>query len=117
MRPMSEAPDAATAWQWLLERRPHTRSWTHDELVPVARAAYAEPRLRELYPFPSHGGLHFLRTVPWETRPGEHLPHVLYGPPPYKVYGADFTVLGETATAEEAVALVVRHLPPEPGQP
>ncbi|MFG2954241.1 DUF6193 family natural product biosynthesis protein [Streptomyces sp. NPDC048291] len=114
---MSEAPDAATAWQWLLERRPHTRSWTHDELVPVARAAHAEPRLRELYPFPSHGALHFLRTGPGETRPAGNLPYVLYGPPPYKVYGADHAELGAPGTAEEAVALVVRHLPPEPGQP
>ncbi|MEU1161018.1 hypothetical protein ACIPX0_33560 [Streptomyces sp. NPDC090075] len=70
MRPLSGAPDAATA-----------------------RAAHAEPRLRDSYPFPSHGG-----------------------PSPCTVYGGDHTEPGRTATAEAAVALVVRHLPPKPGQ-
>ncbi|WP_406440681.1 DUF6193 family natural product biosynthesis protein [Streptomyces sp. NBC_00631] len=114
---MPEAPDAATAWQWLLERRPHTRSWTVDELAEIAHAAHAEPLLRALYPFPSHGGLHFLNGLPGEVRPAERLPHVLYGPPPYKVYSSDFTELGEVATAEEAVALLARQLPPELRRP
>jgi hypothetical protein len=85
--------------------------------VEIAHAAHAEPRLRAVYPWPSHGALHFLRGLPGEERPGERLPYVLYGPPPYKVYSSDFTELGEVATAGEAVALLVRHLPPEPRRP
>ncbi|MER7840510.1 hypothetical protein ABTY98_32605 [Streptomyces sp. NPDC096040] len=38
-------------------------------------------------------------------------------PPPYKVYSSDFTEVGEVATAEEAVALLVRHLPPDLRRP
>ncbi|MFG2942424.1 hypothetical protein [Streptomyces sp. NPDC048282] len=70
-----------------------------DEPVPAARAAHTEPRPRDSYPFPSHGAPHFPRAAPGET------------------CGADRTELGGPATAEEAVALVVRHPPPEPGQP
>ncbi|MFD4605292.1 DUF6193 family natural product biosynthesis protein [Streptomyces sp. NPDC058464] len=114
---MPEAPDAATAWQWLLERRPNTRGFLTDELVEIAHATHADPRLRALYPWPSHGALHFLRGLPGEERPGERLPYVLYGPPPYTVYSSDFAELGEVATAEEAVTLLVRHLPPEPRRP
>ncbi|MFJ3623350.1 DUF6193 family natural product biosynthesis protein [Streptomyces iakyrus] len=32
--------------------------------LPPAGAAYAEPRLRGLYPFPTQGALHFLRSAP-----------------------------------------------------
>ncbi|MEU9455761.1 DUF6193 family natural product biosynthesis protein [Streptomyces sp. NPDC048277] len=114
---MAEAPDAATAWRWLLERRPHTRGYLDDELVEIAHAAHAEPLLRALYPWPSHGALHFLRDGQADEHPGERFPYVLYGPAPYTVHSSDFIRLGEPATAGEAVALLVRHLPPEPRRP
>ncbi|MFI2511645.1 DUF6193 family natural product biosynthesis protein [Streptomyces sp. NPDC018972] len=110
---MSEAPDVATAWRWLLERRPSTRGAAHDSLTAVVEAAHAEPRLRGLYPFPTHGTLHFLRSAPPWLEPGhDDLPFILYGGPPYKVYSSGYTdLLGEVATPSEAAALAARHLP------
>ncbi|MFD4878064.1 DUF6193 family natural product biosynthesis protein [Streptomyces sp. NPDC058420] len=110
---MSEAPDIATAWTWLLAREPGTRGATHDALVPVAEAAYAEPRLRRLYPFPTHGTLHFLHAAPPWTEPHhDGLPFILYGGPPYKVYTSGYGVLlGETDTPAAAAALVLSQVP------
>lgn len=111
---MADAPDIATAWCWLLERRPGTRGATHDELLVVVEAAYVEPRLRVLYPFPTHGALHFLRSAPpWRDRSrSDDLPFILYGGPPYKVYASGYTgLLGEAATPGEAVSIMVTHLP------
>ncbi|UUU36382.1 DUF6193 family natural product biosynthesis protein [Streptomyces sp. CA-210063] len=114
---MSEAPDIATAWHWLLERRPGTRGATHDALPVVVEAAYAEPSLRALYPFPTHGTLHFLRSAPpWPDSDHDEAPFILYGGPPYQVYSSRYTdLLGECATPAEAAALVVSHLPAHAG--
>lgn len=110
---MSEAPDVATAWSWLLERKPGTRGAAHASLTVVVEAAYAEPCLRRLYPFPTHGALHFLRGAPPWCEPGdEDLPFILYGGPPYQVYSSGYAdLLGEVATPEAAAALAVSHLP------
>ncbi|WP_256362755.1 DUF6193 family natural product biosynthesis protein [Streptomyces sp. TRM70350] len=87
---MAEAPDIPTAWRWLLERRPGTRGAAHDSLLAVVEASHAEPRLRGLYPFPTHGTLHFLRSAPrW----------------PVSGQGG--------ALPAEAARLVVSNLPPE----
>ncbi|WP_200304101.1 DUF6193 family natural product biosynthesis protein [Streptomyces adelaidensis] len=110
---MSRAPDIATAWLWLRARKSGTRGATHDGLPAVVEAAHAEPRLRALYPFPTHGTLAFLRCAPppWPG-PGRGLPFILYGGPPYEVYSAGYAeLLGEVATPAEAAALVVSHLP------
>ncbi|MFE5486641.1 DUF6193 family natural product biosynthesis protein [Streptomyces sp. NPDC056527] len=110
---MSEVPDVATAWCGLLERRPGMRGATHDSLPAVVEAAHAEPLLRSLYPFPTHGTLRFLRSAPPSLEPGQDdLPSISYGGPPYKVYASGYAdLLGEVATPAEAAALVVRHLP------
>ncbi|GAB2744457.1 DUF6193 family natural product biosynthesis protein [Streptomyces bullii] len=111
---MSEAPDIATAWRWLLERRSGTRGATQESLPVVVEAAHAEPRLRGLYPFPSHGALHFLRSAP-PCHESDHddVPFIVYGGPPYQVYAAGYAaLLGEVATPAEAAALVVSNLPP-----
>ncbi|MHC5906217.1 DUF6193 family natural product biosynthesis protein [Streptomyces sp. S6] len=119
MNPMAEAPDVETAWRWLLERKPGVRGATDDDLAPVARAAHAEPRLRALYPFPSHGALHFIRGVETLTDPPgspSRFPRILYGGPPFTVYCPGFVgPVGELETAEEAAALAVRYLPEEVG--
>lgn len=115
---MSEAPDIPTAWQWFLEGRPGTRYGGYEGLRVFGRAAYAEPRLRTLYPFPSHGTVHFVRGAPpWPTSGHDDLPFVAYGGPPYTVYASGYAeILGEPTTPEEAVALVVAHLPADVGQ-
>ncbi|GHB25547.1 hypothetical protein GCM10010346_56500 [Streptomyces chryseus] len=93
-----------------------TRGSFDDALPPVAAAAYAEPALRGLFPFHTHGTLKFLRSAPpWCGPPVDDLPYIVLGEPPYSVYTAGRTSLGEVATAEDAVALVVAHLPPDPG--
>ena len=106
---MSEAPDAPTAWRYLLERTPGTRQ---GEPV-VAEAAHAQPRLRRLYPWPSHGTLKFRRSAPsWDHRAPDDLPFIVCSGPPYKVYSTGYaTFLGEADTPAEAAVLVVAHLP------
>ncbi|MEU5549848.1 DUF6193 family natural product biosynthesis protein [Micromonospora sp. NPDC047793] len=105
---MPEASDIPTAWRQLRERNPNTRQG--DPLI--IEAAYAQQRLRELYPFPTHGSLHFLRAAPpWEPE-DKALVLIVCGEPPYRVYTAGYDqLLGLAATPEEAVALVVAHLP------
>ncbi|MET7702029.1 DUF6193 family natural product biosynthesis protein [Streptomyces sp. NPDC005485] len=112
---MAEAPDAETAWRWLLERRPGTRGhYGGEELFAIAAAAHAEPRLRVLYPFPSHGTLKLLRSgPPFDGTHRDDLPYVICDGPPYKVNAIHRGLLGEAATPREAAALVVAHLPPD----
>ncbi|WP_327124751.1 DUF6193 family natural product biosynthesis protein [Streptomyces sp. NBC_01727] len=114
---MPEAPDVETAWTWLLERRPMTRGCFDDTLPPIAAAAYAEPVLRTLFPFHTHGTLKFIRDAPpWCEPPIDDLPFVVLGEPPYSVYTAGHAIrLGEVATAEDAISLVVAHLPADLG--
>ncbi|MFJ3230079.1 DUF6193 family natural product biosynthesis protein [Streptomyces sp. NPDC086787] len=108
---MAEAPDAATAWQWLLERRPGTRGCYGDEVeLALAVAAHAQPRLRVLYPFPSHGAIGFLRGMPGDEQSRE-MPYLGCWGPPFEVRDMRHGTLGTAATPEEAAALVVAHLP------
>ena len=110
---MSEAPDIATAWRQLLQGTPGTRQG--DPLVVAA--AYTQPRLRALYPFPTHGTLHFLLALPpWPDPEGDRLPFIVCGRPPYKIYTAGYgELLGEADTPVKAVALLVDHLPADAG--
>ncbi|MFC1441930.1 DUF6193 family natural product biosynthesis protein [Streptacidiphilus sp. N1-10] len=113
---MPEAPDIATAWRCLLER---TEGRQGDPLV--VQAAYEQPRLRALFPFPSHGCLKFMRLAPppWPFDLGEEeLPFIVSSNPGYKVYATRYErLLGETRTPEEAAALLVANLPDGVGPP
>ncbi|MFI1972310.1 hypothetical protein BLA24_31900 [Streptomyces cinnamoneus] len=98
------AETVALAWQRVL-------SLEEDLLAPeIARAAYAEPRLRELFPLVSHGALTLSRCTrsPWSNDV----------PTLYRRAGGGYVVirygegrLGEPDTVEEAVALIVANLP------
>jgi hypothetical protein len=112
---VAEAPDAETAWRWLLERKPGTRGHHGgDWLFAFIAAAHAEPRLRALYPFPTHGTLKFLRSgPPFDGTHRDDLPYIICSGPPYAVHAIHRGALGKGATPEEAVALVVTHLPAE----
>ncbi|MFE6101147.1 DUF6193 family natural product biosynthesis protein [Streptomyces laurentii] len=114
-----EVPDgdpvllAESEWRFLCAEAAAERNSRRQELF---EAAYAEPVLRNLYPFTSHGVLRFSTA----TRPRL----VLVGPCLSATEGAPYTVreeymgarvLAETATAAEAVAAASRHMPPDLG--
>lgn len=106
---MSTETVVEKTWRQLLECRPDAR-WGDPDVI---EAAYAEPSLRQLFPFPSHGCLTFHRNTdfPWSN----DLPFIAGGTP-YKVYAAGYAeLIGETATPQEAAALVVAHLPNDCG--
>ncbi|MEU8920608.1 DUF6193 family natural product biosynthesis protein [Kitasatospora sp. NPDC048545] len=118
-------PDAAVEarWQTVIPRwestaRTHGRGPGSEcvDLVRLLRAAYAEPRLRWLYPWTSHYTLRFSRstTSPWAD---EGIPFVEpMGGGVYRVHHpSGHDPLGSPAGPEAAVALVVEHLPPDLG--
>ncbi|MFI6148610.1 DUF6193 family natural product biosynthesis protein [Streptomyces sp. NPDC051109] len=107
---MSTETVVEKTWRMLLERHPEARRGDPE----VIEAASAEPRLRRLFPFPSHGSLSFHRNTdfPWSN----DLPRIAGEAGAYLVYGADHAeLLGMVATPQEAAALVVAHLPSDCG--
>ncbi|MFB6664253.1 DUF6193 family natural product biosynthesis protein [Streptomyces parvus] len=84
-----------------------------DDLIDSAmlRAAYAEPRLRELSPKVSHGALYFSRCIHY-PRTKDVGTLLRRGGGGFVVHRqSDGTILGEPDTVEEAVALIVANLP------
>ncbi|MEV0535562.1 DUF6193 family natural product biosynthesis protein [Kitasatospora sp. NPDC050463] len=109
---MTEETVVEKTWRGILERHPEARRGE----PAVIEAAYAEPRLRALFPFPSHGALTFHRNTrfPWSN----DLPFIVGDAQWCIVYaprGVTQRVLGESLTPQEAAALVVAHLPPDCG--
>ncbi|WP_406399847.1 DUF6193 family natural product biosynthesis protein [Streptomyces sp. NBC_00879] len=109
MTAASAAAIVAAQWQYFLEE---SEGMVDPAMV---RAAYAQPRLRELYPGVSHGVMFFSRgTGPSATRVGGSV---------YTRVGGRFWVrgplgvgtLGEVDTLDEAFALVVASLPEDCG--
>ena len=100
------------AWQELLNA-----DRVSAELVA---AAYAEPQLRQLFPWVGMWELHFSRCTEkdwtWDV---PYIGPKAAGPDhagPYYVAGPLRTQkIGEAATAQEAVAMVVDRLPPNSG--
>ncbi|TRV76833.1 hypothetical protein FKN01_17375 [Streptomyces sp. 130] len=117
--PVAEAhergPAAAVAAQWEMLRDKAAATPEFPEFAAVLEAAHAEPRLRSLFPFTSHW------TVAFSSRTGSPYrcevaiaPH--YGGGPYLVLRYPNTgVHGQTATAAQAVALALAHLPDSVG--
>ncbi|MFF7777494.1 DUF6193 family natural product biosynthesis protein [Streptomyces tanashiensis] len=86
----------------------------------LVAAAYAEPRLRQLFPWVGMWELHFSRCT--EQRWTWDVPYVgpaAAGPGhagPYYVEGPSRTQkVGRADTAQEAIAMVVERLPPNCG--
>lgn len=83
--------------------------------IRAVDAAYAEPRLRRLFPFMSMWELHFSRCTGFPFT--FDVPHIGYvrSEEAYEVRRLGSSdvrvVIGQAATAEEAVALVVANLP------
>ncbi|MFK0263641.1 DUF6193 family natural product biosynthesis protein [Streptomyces angustmyceticus] len=107
---MSTETTVESTWRRMLEHHSAARRSGSPEVI---EAAAAEPRLRQLFPFLSHGCLTFHRNTayPWSN----DLPFIACTTP-YKVYATGYAeLLGETETAQEAAALVVAHLPRDCG--
>lgn len=104
------------SWRWSRDvhavRRPGN---TFRGVVPLLEAAYAEPRLRQLYPFTSHWNLLFSNRIGY--------PHDVTAPLVVPLSDGRFrvhdrrseTVVGEAGTAQEAIELVIAHLPADLG--
>ena len=110
---MEQSADPEEAWRELLEAKLSDGSpywWVEN---PIVRAASRHPRVRQLFPLPTHGTLRLFRT-PWRypDKPAHDLPFLICSGPPYLVltdYGQP--PLGEADTADEAVAILVANLP------
>ncbi|WP_030463973.1 DUF6193 family natural product biosynthesis protein [Kitasatospora sp. NRRL B-11411] len=106
---MTEETTVERTWRRMLEGDPKVRRGDQG----VMEAAYAEPRLRALFPFPSHGSLSFHRNTqyPWSN----DLPFIsgnAHTDTRCTVHGPRYSsVLGEGLTPKEAAALVVANLP------
>ncbi|KPI15700.1 hypothetical protein OK074_2145 [Actinobacteria bacterium OK074] len=86
--------------------------WLVEGFPRLVRAAYAEPRLRQLYPWTGMWELHFSRCTQWR-----HTWDIPYASPRqgggYRVDGPGRSQhVGEVDTADEAMAMVVARLPP-----
>ncbi|MFJ9100649.1 DUF6193 family natural product biosynthesis protein [Streptomyces sp. NPDC102405] len=105
-------PAAAVDVSWRLLREQAADAPDFPEFGLLVEAAQTEPRLRQLSPISSHWTLGF------RTYTGRRSPVVVAIVPshagrPYRVQRfLHEGVLGEAATAEEAAALAVAHLPP-----
>ncbi|MGP3991255.1 DUF6193 family natural product biosynthesis protein [Streptomyces sp. 3N207] len=79
--------------------------------VELLEAAYAEPRLRQLFPWTGMGELHFSRCT--EQRWTWDIPYIRPAPGgTYWVAGPlRSETVGPAATAREAIAMVLRRLP------
>jgi hypothetical protein len=76
----------------------------------LLEAAYAQPRLRTLFPFPSHGTLAFLRATRFPLGPQTE-PFIAQTDGAYLVYAPAYArLIGESATADQAAQLTVEHL-------
>ncbi|MCI3928139.1 DUF6193 family natural product biosynthesis protein [Streptomyces sp. AN091965] len=77
----------------------------------LLEAAYAEPRLRQLFPWTGMGELHFSRCT--EKRWTWDIPYIQPAADgTYRVSGPLRTeTVGSAATAQEAIAMVIGHLP------
>ncbi|GAA1710432.1 hypothetical protein GCM10009745_68050 [Kribbella yunnanensis] len=108
-------PADAVTMMWRLVREEMAEDIPFPAVRDLVEAAYAEPKLRQLYPVTSHWSLHF------STCTGFPFTWVVPFVDPlrdgrYRVCGPHRgTVVGEADTAEQAIALVVGHMPSDIG--
>ncbi|TDB82081.1 DUF6193 family natural product biosynthesis protein [Micromonospora sp. KC721] len=109
-------PEHVVAYQWrqLFADVEERADWP--EFGELVRAAYGEPRLRQLYVYTSHWSIEFSTCTGYPFSHGG-VPHVHAAGDrlSYRVVSPCGVLIGETTTPQEAVALAVRHLPDETG--
>ncbi|WP_143666248.1 DUF6193 family natural product biosynthesis protein [Streptomyces sp. CS057] len=105
-------PAAVVDLQWRLLREQAAGEPGFPEFGLLVEAAYAEPRLRRLSAFSSHGTLGFSAGTGRSFTVEVAVVPACSGRP-YRVqrYVHDGGVIGEAETADEAVALAAAHLP------
>lgn len=111
--PLAEAHERGEAVEatWAMYRTTTARHVNHD----LIEAAYAQPRLRALYPFHSHRTLNFSRCTGY---PYTHDTPVIDPRPDgtYRVvWWRDRPAITEADNPHDAAALVVAHLPDDCG--
>ncbi|MEV0649925.1 DUF6193 family natural product biosynthesis protein [Phytomonospora sp. NPDC050363] len=96
-------------WEWM-RRQAEESGWPeHRALI---EAAYAEPKLRQLYAYTSMWQLRFSTNVGWPFSPSPTAMLAPYEDGAYEVTWPTVPDAAEAATPEEAVALAVQQLPP-----
>ncbi|MFH8386149.1 DUF6193 family natural product biosynthesis protein [Kitasatospora sp. NPDC018058] len=103
-------------WEWRRRAAGHGPGSCCDGLVRLLKASHSEPRLRRLLPWTSHYNLCFSlsTTFPW-VPDGIPFTEPLYGGGCCVRHPYSLDVIGTPGTPEEAVALLVEHLPPDLG--
>ncbi|MFB9369216.1 DUF6193 family natural product biosynthesis protein [Kitasatospora albolonga] len=97
--------------QWQMMREQAAEAPEFHEFAELVEAAHAEPRLRQLYVFSSHWTLGFSSCTGFPFRVEVAIAPSHSGSP-YRVQEHPHSsAIGEAATAAEAVALAVAHLP------
>jgi hypothetical protein len=99
-------------WQRLRQSAAQADRPNHQALV---ESAYREPSLRRLYPYTSHEVLNFSTTTGYPFPPSPVSLTAFVDDASYRVWKRGGVMIGDTATAEEAVALAVAHLPADLG--
>ncbi|MEU2744581.1 DUF6193 family natural product biosynthesis protein [Streptomyces sp. NPDC007095] len=102
--------------QWRAMREQAAEAPTFHEFAELVEAAHAEPRLRQLYVFSSHWTLGFSSCTGFPFRVEVAIAPSHNGSLFRVMKHPHAGAIGETATAEEAVALAVSHLPAGLGQ-
>ncbi|GAA1382052.1 hypothetical protein GCM10009661_59660 [Catellatospora chokoriensis] len=108
-----KGPEHVVAGEWAgLLQHAETAGWP--EFRALVMAAHAEPKLRQLYPYTSHWLLGFSTTTGYPFSP-TMVCLAVSSESRYGAYGPGRSVLGEAATAEEAVRIAANHLPADLG--
>lgn len=109
-----QGPAAAVTENWHQLRTRWSADPRFRRTADVIEAAYAEPTLRQLFPYTSHASLCFSACTGFPYSEG--IPRIDLGEHGYVVRAWLFgDVLGEADTPQDAVAVVLAHLPSDLG--
>ncbi|WP_405996719.1 DUF6193 family natural product biosynthesis protein [Streptomyces sp. NBC_00829] len=104
-------PAAVVELQWRTMREQAAEAPDFPAFGELVEAAHAEPRLRQLYVFSSHWTLGFSSCTGFPFHVEVAIAPSHNGSPYLVMTHPHSVVIGEAATAEEAVASAVSHLP------
>ncbi|MFD7506089.1 DUF6193 family natural product biosynthesis protein [Streptomyces sp. NPDC059850] len=104
--------EAGTAAEVVAARWQSVLSYDDERIHPAkVRAAYAQPRLRELYPVVSHGTLYLNRCTGFPAPGDVGTVYSVVGGGFRVIRHSDGVVLGEPDTVEESFEIVAANLP------